>query len=400
MRAWHFSENAFPYLPPADQYPSIRVTLPNRLYDPKKGAELYDRFLHEWQIAEEEGMNIMLNEHHQTATCVDPAAPLVLAALARLTHKARLLILGNPIANRRQPVRIAEEMALIDVLSKGRLEAGFVRGVPTEILPGNSNPVRMNERQWEALDLIIQAWTSHDGPTSFEGRFFHHRNINIWPRPYQQPHPPVWVSTTSTGGAAHVGSRGFVQATFLTGFRGTPGIFGAYRKGWREAGRGDQVPVNRLAYAAMVYVADNEAKARAGAEKLLWYITGNKVAPWFRNPPGYSPVAANVKMMLGDAAGGGFGNFGANTSVDAAIANGTMFCGTPDRVFEQIRNFYRHIGGFGHLLLMGQAGFLDHDETVAGIKTFARDVYPRLQAEFPDDAMTEEPAAKHAAGGD
>src|SRR6185437_15525359 len=116
MRAWHFSENAYPFLPPQDQFESIRVTLPNRVYDPKKGAELYDRFLREWQIAEEEGVNIMLNEHHQTATCVDPAAPLVLAALARLTHKARLLILGNPIANRRQPVRVAEEMALIDVL--------------------------------------------------------------------------------------------------------------------------------------------------------------------------------------------------------------------------------------------------------------------------------------------
>ena len=125
----------------------------------------------------------MLNEHHQTATCVDPAAPLVLAALARVTSKARLLILGNPIANRHQPVRVAEEMALIDVLSHGRLEAGFVRGVPYEVLPANSNPVRMNERHWEALDLIVKAWTSHDGPFSHEGRFFHYRQINIWPRP-------------------------------------------------------------------------------------------------------------------------------------------------------------------------------------------------------------------------
>jgi alkanesulfonate monooxygenase SsuD/methylene tetrahydromethanopterin reductase-like flavin-dependent oxidoreductase (luciferase family) len=388
MKAWHFSENAYPWLPPAEEYNSIRVTLPNRLYDPKKGAELYDRFLSEWQIAEEEGVNIMLNEHHQTATCVDPAAPLVLAALARLTSKARLLILGNPIANRRQPVRVAEEMALVDVLSKGRLEVGFVRGVPTEILPANSNPVRMNERHWEALDLIVQAWTSHDGPTTFEGRFFHHRNINIWPRPYQQPHPPVWVSTTSPGGATRVGEHGFVQATFLTGFKGTPAIYDSYRKGWRTAGKGNDIPVNRLAYAAMVYVADNEAKARAGAEKLLWYITANKVSPWFRNPPGYSPVAANVQMMLGDAAGGGFGNFGQNTSVDSAVANGTMFFGTPDRVYEQIKNFYHHVGGFGHLLLMGQAGFLDHNETVAGIKSFARDVYPRLKEEFPDDAIS------------
>ena len=150
----------------------------------------------------------MLNEHHQTATCVDPAAPLVLAALARLTKKARLLILGNPIANRRQPVRVAEEMAMVDVLSRGRLEAGFVRGVPYEVLPANSNPVRMNERQWEALDLIVKAWTTHDGPFSHEGRFFHYRAVNIWPRCYQQPHPPIWISTTSPSGAARVGARG------------------------------------------------------------------------------------------------------------------------------------------------------------------------------------------------
>ncbi len=134
MKAWHFSETAYPYLPPSDEFESIRVSLPNRIYDPQKGAALYDRYIQEWQIAEEEGVEIMLNEHHQTATCVDPGAPLMLAALARVTSKARLLILGNPIANRRQPVRVAEEMALIDVLSHGRLEAGFVRGVPYEIL--------------------------------------------------------------------------------------------------------------------------------------------------------------------------------------------------------------------------------------------------------------------------
>ena len=269
MRAWHFSENAYPYLPPADEYESIRVSLPNRLYDPRKGAALYDRYIEEWLVAEDEGMEIMLNEHHQTATCVDPAAPIVLGALARLTTKARLLILGNPVANRRQPVRIAEEMAMVDILSKGRLECGFVRGVPYEVLPANSNPVRMNERQWEAMDLIVKAWTTHDGPVSHEGRFFHHRNINIWPRPWQQPHPPIWVSTTTPGGAARVGSRGYMQATFLTGFKGTPAVFDAYRKGWREAGRAGDVPVSRLAYAALVYTGETEALARAGAEKLL-----------------------------------------------------------------------------------------------------------------------------------
>jgi alkanesulfonate monooxygenase SsuD/methylene tetrahydromethanopterin reductase-like flavin-dependent oxidoreductase (luciferase family) len=386
MRAWHFSENAYPYLPPAAEYESIRVNLPNRNYDPQKGAALYDRFIEEWLIAEEEGVDIMLNEHHQTATCVDPAAPLMLAALARLTSTARLLILGNPISNRRQPVRVAEEMALVDVLSHGRLEAGFVRGVPYEISAANSNPVRSNEREWEALDLIIKTWTSHDGPFSHEGRFFHHRMINIWPRPWQQPHPPIWISTTSPTGAARVGARGFVQATFLTGFDGTRALFDGYRSGWREAGRGAAVPIDRLAYAAMVYAAPSEAEAHAGAEKLLWYITSNKVPPHFSNPPGYVPIEANLRMLRGGVHP--LSAFRSNATVEAAIEAGIMFAGTPDQVYRQLKKVYDHVGGFGHLLIMGQAGFLEHDETVAGIRHFAREVYPRLKAEFPDTAIS------------
>ena len=94
------------------------------------GADLYHRYLDEWLIADDLGLDIMINEHHQTPTCVDPAAPLLLSILARQSKKARLLILGNPIANRNQPVRVAEEMAMIDVISRGRLECGFVRSVP------------------------------------------------------------------------------------------------------------------------------------------------------------------------------------------------------------------------------------------------------------------------------
>jgi alkanesulfonate monooxygenase SsuD/methylene tetrahydromethanopterin reductase-like flavin-dependent oxidoreductase (luciferase family) len=388
MRAWHFSETAYPYLPAPDSYPSIRVSLPNRHYDPEIGAQLWDRHLEEWQIAEAEGLEIMLNEHHQTATCVDPAAPLVLAALARLTTKARLLILGNPIANRRQPVRVAEEMAMCDILSRGRVEAGFVRGVPYEISPANSNPVRMNERFQEALDLVIKAWTSHDGPVSHEGRFFHHRNINIWPRCYQAPHPPIWISTTSPGGAAQVGKKGYIQATFLTGFEGTRRIFDSYRAGWRSAGLGQDVPTDRLAYAALVYVGANEEEAHAGAQKLLWYVTANKVAPQFANPPGYMPVSGIVSSLRG--AVHPLATFAKNATVEAAIRAGIMFAGTPEQVYQQFRRHYEYVGGYGNLLIMGQAGFLEHAETVAGIRGFAREVYPRLREEFPGTRISGE----------
>ncbi|MBV9323047.1 MAG: LLM class flavin-dependent oxidoreductase [Chloroflexi bacterium] len=390
MKVWHFTETAYPYLPPADQFESIRVNLPNRIYDPEKGAALYDRYIREWQIAEEEGVDIMMNEHHQTATCVDPAAPLMLAAVARVTSRARLLILGNPIANRRQPVRVAEEMAMIDILSHGRLEVGFVRGVPYEVLPANSNPMRMNERHWEALELIVRAWTHHEGPFSHEGRFFHYRAVNIWPRPWQQPHPPVWVSTTSASGAERVGSKGYVQATFLTGYDGTRQVYEAYRRGWRAAGRGQDVPIDRLAYAGLVYCGSNESEARAGAEKLLWYVNANKVPPHFQQPPGYAGLAAEVAMLKGTGSRteGDHANFGRNMSVETAMERGILFCGTPDQVYAQLKKFYCRVGGFGHLLIMGQAGFLEHDETVHGIRMFAREVYPRLKEEFADNAIS------------
>jgi alkanesulfonate monooxygenase SsuD/methylene tetrahydromethanopterin reductase-like flavin-dependent oxidoreductase (luciferase family) len=154
MKVWHFSETAYPYLPDASEFESIRVTLPNRYFDPGKGADLWHRYIEEWKIAEQLGIGIMLNEHHSTATCMDPAAPIIAGILARETSTAPILILGNPIANRKNPVRVAEEMAMIDVLSRGRLVVGFVRGVPYEISATNSKPVRMQERFWEAHDLI------------------------------------------------------------------------------------------------------------------------------------------------------------------------------------------------------------------------------------------------------
>ena len=107
MRAWFFTEDAYPYLPDQDSYESIRVTLPNKHFDPSTGADLYNMYLDMWCAADEMGLNIMNNEHHQTATCMVPAAPIMLGILARETKNARLLILGNPVSNRSQPDRVA-----------------------------------------------------------------------------------------------------------------------------------------------------------------------------------------------------------------------------------------------------------------------------------------------------
>ncbi len=376
MRAWHFSENAYHLLPDAKEYDSIRVTLPNRYYDPKIGADLYHRFIDEWLIAEELGLDIMVNEHHQTATNLNPSGPVVMGILARETKTARLLILGNPIANRREPVRVAEEMAMVDVYSRGRLEVGFVRGVPYEMSAGNHRPTRMMERFWEAYDLILKAWTSHDGPFNWEGKYFHHRQVNIWPRPYQQPHPPVWITALSPGSAQAVGERGNIVACFLTGFDGSKQVFDAYRT--RRAERGlPAAGLDRFAYAALVYTGETDEEGYAGARKLMWYVEANKVPFQFTSPPGYHPPSAMAGAMKGPASGV-FKMF-QNPRLESFMEHGLVFAGNPDSVYCQIVKFYEHVGGFGQLLLMGQAGFLDHQETVKGMQLFAREVYPRLK---------------------
>jgi len=373
MKTWFFTEDAYPYLPDPAEYESIRVNLPNRHFDPQKGADLYNMYLDMWIAAEEYGLEIMVNEHHQTATCMVPAAPLLLSALARQTKTSRLLILGNPIANRNQPVRVAEEMAMIDCLSRGRLECGFVRSVPWEAAAANISAFRGAERMWEAHDLILKAWTTHDGPFSFEGRWYHHRQVNIWPRPFQQPHPPVWVTIGSAASGLPVAQKKYVGAVFLAGYQNVRGIFDGYRDAW-QAAHGSPSPLDRLAYASLIYVGKDGKKAREGAEKILWYMQSNKVTPHHSNPPGYHAPNVAVNFMKGaDSV------VPTAPNLDDQMARGNVFAGTPDQVYEQIRSLWEYSGGFGHLIMMGQAGFLSMEDTLSSMKLFSEEVYPRLK---------------------
>jgi hypothetical protein len=120
----------------------------------------------------------------------------------------------------------------------------------------------------------------------------------------------------------------------------------------------------------------------------MWYVRANKVPPHYANPPGYFPTEANVKFMRGAAPP--VVAFLRQAPIEQVVEAGFLMMGTPDKVYQQIKKFYDHVGGFGHLLIMGQAGFLDHDDTVHSIRTFAREVLPRLQAECPDMAISGE----------
>jgi alkanesulfonate monooxygenase SsuD/methylene tetrahydromethanopterin reductase-like flavin-dependent oxidoreductase (luciferase family) len=376
MQTWYFSECPYPALPDPDTYDSIRVWLPSRNYDPQVGAGLYDMYLDLWQQADEVGLNVMTNEHHQTATCLVPAVPIIAGILARTTRNARILILGNPIANRRDPLRVAEEMAMIDNLSRGRLEVGFVRGVPFEVLPANSRPTGMHERMWEAHDLILKAWQTTDGPFSWEGNW-NYRYVNLWPRPYQEPHPPIWVTGTSPSSVPAIAERGHTMACFVTGADVARTLYDTYRSAYLAA-HGREAGPDRLAYGVQVFVADSERQALEGAEVLRWYFDANKVPPYLANPPGYSPpkrAAATVTSTAPVPQA----RQARNRSLEWMIENGVMFAGTPDTVVEQITRFYERVGGLGHILMMGHAGPLEYGPTARSLELYAKEVAPRLQ---------------------
>ena len=374
MKTWWFTEDCYPHLPDQSTYRSIRVDLPNKFCEPEMAHELYNRYLDLWCACDEMGLEIMLNEHHQTATCMVPAAPIMLGILARQTKNARLLILGNPLPNRSQPVRIAEEMAMVDVISKGRLECGFVRSVPYEAAAANVLPYRGTERLWEAHDLIVKAWTSHDGPFNFEGKWFHHRQVNIWPRPYQQPHPPIWVTMGSNGTAAQVGERGHVGAVFLAGYQNIRNVFGGYRESYLK-NFGNVPSLDRLAYLGLCFVGETEREAHEGARKLMWYMESNKVPHEWSNPPGYHPPQVSAQVMKGRAGAG----IPAAPDLNDQMQRGNLFAGTPDQVFQQIKAFWEFSGGFGNLMIMGQAGFLSDQDALKSMRLYSKEVYPRLR---------------------
>ena len=374
MQAWHFTEMPYPDLPPLDTLSTMRVSIPSKLYDPKIGAELYNRYLDEHMLADELGLNMLLNEHHQTATCINTCAPLSAAILARQTSKGRICILGNPVANRADPIRIAEEMAMIDCISRGRLDVGFVRGVPYEIFAANTNPTQTVERLWEGIDLVSKAWTTTDGPFNFEGKFTHKRAINLWPRPYQTPHPAIWITGSSDiENIKRAASRGFVFATFLQPHEKVKWMFDGYRSAYRDTG----LPGGGgTAYMPLVYTADSDEKAEKGARELTWYLDA-KSEPQYRNPPGYVPVEYNVQALKGTFTGRT--DAMRKQSIEYLRDQGVIIYGKPDDVAKQIKRLYGLVGGFDHLLMMGQAGHLNHEMTKRSMTLFAKEVYPQVK---------------------
>ena len=371
MLAYHFSEMPYPFLPEdvEDRFGAMRVTLPNRYFDPHKGHELYNRYLDEFEYADELGLEIMLNEHHSTATCLDAQVSISAAALIRRTKRAKIAIVGYPVVHR-NPVQVAEEAAMLDVLSGGRLIVGFVRGVGTEIHPANTNPSHTRERMQEAHDLILKAWTCQE-VFNWEGKHFQYRYVNPWPRPYQQPHPPIWITGSNPDGAPWVADHQYTFCAFLTSYDQTDALFNRYRERCREMAYPEPAP-EKFAYLGLCCTGETDQQAEETGKKLLWYLNRRRPAGFFA-PYGFAPIQALAKFYdpKGDAR--------YTRSWEQLKAQGVVICGSPKTVTEKVKYLHERCG-VGHLLMMNQAGFMDAAETRRSMELFAREVYPEIRS--------------------
>ena len=382
MKAWYHCENVYPFVPQEvlDRADSVRASLPNKYCDPKIAADLFHECLDEHLLCDELGVNIVSIEHHAGINSLYGASTMVLAIMARQTRNVRILSLGTLITVRPDPVRIAEEYATADCLSKGRLEIGFVKSGDSEMVSGNVNPVGYVERFWEAIDLIEKTLTSHEGPFSWEGKHYTHRHVNIWPPSWQRPHPPFWAATGDPETSAELGRRGMVNALVLRGPEASKRAFDTYRAARAEAGL-PPPGTDRFAYAVLCYVGDTDEEGLRIGAKNLWFLnTSLKQAPQMsRFLPGRMPPEAAPNAWRSKSPGRGRpADQLIGITPEQAIARGILVAGNPDTVYKQIMEIYDKVGGFGHLIFIGRSGFLDHKEAEKGIRLLAKEVLPRL----------------------
>jgi alkanesulfonate monooxygenase SsuD/methylene tetrahydromethanopterin reductase-like flavin-dependent oxidoreductase (luciferase family) len=385
IELWNHCENPYPFVPAEvlDAAPAVRASLPNRYCDPEIAARLYDEVFDEYRLCDELGLHIVTNEHHSGINNLWAASPVITGIVARLTQKVRILSLGTLITVRPDPVRVATEYATIDVLSRGRLDIGFVKSGATEMVSGDTNPTRIREREWEAIDLIEKTLTSHDGPFSWEGRFFTHAHVNIWPRPYQQPRPEFWAATSDLPTCAELGRRGIVNTLLFGGYTRTKQAFDAYKRARAEAA----LPApgeDRLSYMAFCYVGDTDEEAMRVGQKIPWFLTVSmKSMPQMSKfqPGQMAPEMAPAAWRAGAS------KRPTDLSLPALIAQGQMFAGNPDTVVKQIKEFRRRVGGVGRIIMMTRQGLVTHAEAEKSFKLTAREVLPQLRDLEPVEEM-------------
>ena len=357
---------------------SAWVVMPNTLYDPKKGADEYASYIEQLVYAETLGFDALgVNEHHQTAYGMMPAPNLIASALIQRTKRVKIAVLGRALPLTNNPIWIAEEFSMLDNLSRGRLIAGFVRGIGSEYHATGINPYWSHERFQEAHDLIVAAWT-RPGPFEFEGQHYNFRYVNLWPRPYQQPHPPIWIPSQGSSETIKWASHPSRKYPFLVTFSAQDLVI-RYLDMYREEARnhGYEADGNQLGWAAPIYVADTDERAKAEATQAIESLFNEYLSmPWeMLLPPGYMSLSSMQRTMKMRKS---LGTLAKRLTVDDLMASGTAVIGSPKTVRERIERV-REKTGFNRLVSMLQFGVMPDDLAKRNMEMFAAEVMPHFR---------------------
>ena len=374
-------------LPPdfSKKYHSVWVDPPTSLYDPVAGHRMYNEYIDELEYASEMGFDgICVNEHHQNAYGMMPSPNIIAATLARSTTKTAIVVLGNSIALYNPPTRVAEEMAMLDVISGGRLVAGFPVGssMDTNYCYG-ATPSTLREKFREAHDLIIKSWTEPE-PFAFNGKFTQLRYVNLWPRPLQKPHPPVWVPG---GGSIEtwdwVAQRDYSYSYLsYSGYKRGQTVLNGY---WDVVDKmGKEANPYRAGFLQLVAVAATDAEA----EKLYsphtnyFYDKCLHIAPQFAEAPGYrtvNTIKAGLESQFGAEATRARGQMSWKDAINA----GMVVAGSPATVREQLRDILKKLR-VGHLMILAHFGDMPREKTMYNTKLIAEEVIPHLRDLWPE----------------
>ena len=361
---------------------SLDLSISNGLYDPKMGARLYNRYIDEKIYAEQVGFDgLMLNEHHSTPFCMQGVTNVGASILARVTQRVKIIILGNILPIWDDPLWLAEQLAMIDMISYGRLVSGFVRGGGRESVAHNAPPVYNRERFEEAHDFIIKAWTD-PGPFRWEGKHYHYRYVNPWARPYQKPHPQIWIpSTVSVETVEWTARHRYPLVLLATKLGPTKDAFALYHKVAAEEGY--ESGTQNVSYLFKVHVDETDELADEVGRKYLSgvsnpFLSGNEgfVNPAIMGLPGHT---SRRSKQLAAAAFGPLGRLGTNRRpYEEQVQDYTIISGTPKTVLPKIRHVLEYLRP-GSIFFWDGDGAMTHEDQMRSLRLMGEEVIPAVR---------------------
>jgi alkanesulfonate monooxygenase SsuD/methylene tetrahydromethanopterin reductase-like flavin-dependent oxidoreductase (luciferase family) len=346
----------------------------NRFFDPVQGSRLYQERLEHYTLAERVGFDaVMTNEHHTAPFCMQARCSITSSFAAAVTQHIKILQLGNPLPLWDNPVQLAEETAMIDMLSGGRLVSGIVRGGGTEQLANNANPAFNRERFQEAHDLLIKAWTV-PGPWRWEGTHYDFRVVNPWAVPLQKPHPRIFVpGVVSKETVEWAAQHAYPYVALGTAIEDTLKIWEFYDQ--VAARSGYAAGPEHRGYLMRCCVADTEEDALRHGRQYLWMagqFTG-VARPVWSNPTGYSSWEARRATAAGSLQG-----YKGEEDYRRHLQRGTIIAGTPDQVVDRIVEWMERTRP-GILVMWASDGRMTQEESLRSVELMGTEVLPRLR---------------------